>query len=146
MVGARWSVIGVVGADSARRHRDKRTRLSAIAVAFCSLLAVVWLCVATRGADDHLDFRMHDPLQRAGHPDSVKRHAIPSETPHYSMGLVGGGAAVRGEPPWPGEGTWGWDYHGAVLPKRVWLGWLHGRHPRSGLRGYQTDGPKLIHR
>jgi hypothetical protein len=113
-----------------------------------NLLALIafWTFTNIATAGDALDFRRHDPFRRAGYPDEVRRHAIPSETPHYSMGLVGGGAAVRGEPPWPAEGTWGWDYHGVVFPKRVWLGWLHGRHARSGTRGYRTDGPKLIHR
>ena len=114
-------------------------------LAIGAAFALLWLCISSAVADDHLDFRLHDPLRRAGYPDMQRRHAIPSETPHYSMGLVGGGAAVRGEPPWPLEGTWGWDYHGGLLPKRIWLGWLHGRHPGSGARGYRTDGPRFLH-
>jgi hypothetical protein len=108
------------------------------------LLGLLLLCGGKTFAGDKLDFRMHALVPR-GQADVVKRQAMPSDTPHYSMGIVGGGAAAHGDAPWPAEGTWGWDYHGAILPKRVWLGWLHGRNGRSATRWYQTDGPKLLH-
>ena len=34
---------------------------------------------------------------------------------------------LKGEPRRPEEGTWGWDYQGWLLPRRVISSWWHGR-------------------
>lgn len=82
---------------------------------------------------------------RAGWPTCVHSRPFPSDTGRYCGYYVGGGAARHGEGPYDHEGTWGWDYLGYWLPRRVALGWSHGRR-QSGMGAYQTDGPKLIHR
>jgi hypothetical protein len=79
---------------------------------------------------------------RAGCPQVVSPRARPSETPNYCGYYVGGGAAVRGQPRYPNEGTWGWDYVG-LLPKRVALGWWHGAHAQGGGGAYATDHKNL---
>jgi hypothetical protein len=83
------------------------------------------------------------PLQweRAGCPQNVRPHALPSNTRYYWGWWVGGGTALGGGPPGVHEGTWGWDYEG-VVPKRVWLNWSHRRY-QGGTGAYKTDGPKL---
>ena len=82
--------------------------------------------------------------QCAGLPTSVHCRAFPSDTGRYCGYYVGGGSAWHGEGRYSHEGTWGWDYHGFCLPKRVALDWWHG-HPQSGTGAYATDGPKVIH-
>ena len=59
-------------------------------------------------------------------------------TPNYCGYYVGGGAALHGQPRYPNEGTWGWDYVG-LFPKRVALDWWHGAHPQGGGGAYATD-------
>ena len=75
---------------------------------------------------------------RAGCPQTVWSHARPSDSPNYSGYYVGGGAAVRGQPRCPQEGTWGWDYLG-LFPKNVALYWWHGDHRQGGGGAYATD-------
>jgi hypothetical protein len=89
-----------------------------------------------------------DPLAghcRAGWPLCVAPWAIPSSTPAYCGGYVGGGCAhcPKCEDRSPEEGTWGWDYVGWVFHRRVFLGWWHGRREQAGIGAYKTDGPKL---
>ena len=81
---------------------------------------------------------------RAGNAHEVAWYAKPSVSKGYSAGYVGGGAAFRGEARRPGEGTWGRDYTGVLVPKRVWLYWLHGRPEPRGAGSYKTDGPHLL--
>ena len=57
---------------------------------------------------------------------------------------MGGGAAFRGEARHAEEGTWGLDFHGGLIKKRVWLGWWHGRREQDGGGSYKTDGPTPI--
>lgn len=76
----------------------------------------------------------------AGQPQCVHRFAIPSKTPRYCGGLIGGGAALGGGDPYVHEGTWGWDYTG-FLTKRVFLNWSHHHHEAGGGK-YDTDRRK----
>ncbi|HZL88090.1 MAG TPA: hypothetical protein VFB96_06905 [Pirellulaceae bacterium] len=85
-----------------------------------------------------------DDHECAGWPANVHGRAHPSDTGRYCGYYVGGGAAWHGEGRYAHEGTWGWDYHGFILPKRVALLWWHG-HLQSGTGAYATDGPKVIH-
>jgi len=87
-----------------------------------------------------------DRLYRAGHPHRIAWYAVPSAGKHYAAGYVGGGAVVKGHVRLPDEGTWGLDYAGALLKKRIWLGWWHGRRAQDGGGTYKTDGPHLHHR
>lgn len=75
---------------------------------------------------------------RAGCPQVVSPCARPSDTPNYGGYYVGGGAAVQGQPRYPCEGTWGWDYFGFV-PKRIELFWWHGARRQGGGGSYATD-------
>ena len=70
----------------------------------------------------------------------VACYAKPSDTGRYVGYYVGGGAAWRGEPRALNEGTWGWDYKGFALPKRIDLQWTHGRRYQGGTGAYKTDG------
>ena len=62
----------------------------------------------------------HDEHRRAGYPQEVHRHAVPSDTGRYVGYWVGGGAVSRrhGDGPAPHEGTWGWDYTGGWFQRR----------------------------
>lgn len=81
------------------------------------------------------------------HAPGVHRWAIPSNSPRNIGYYVGGGAVSRkhGELPYPEEGTWGWDYRGWLIPRRVNLLWWHGRRDQGGTGAYRTDGPHLPH-
>ena len=61
--------------------------------------------------------------QRAGNPLEVAPWARPTATPRHVVYLVGGGSGNyrKGEPPLPDEGTWGWDYRGGLIQRRVIL-------------------------
>jgi len=86
-----------------------------------------------------------DPHCRAGNPQDVAWWARPSNT-RASVGYyVGGGCPFPhlGEPRCLHEGTWGWDYQGYLIPRRVILGWWHGRCYQGGIEGYKVDGPPL---
>ncbi|MFL5245528.1 MAG: hypothetical protein ACJ8FY_25820 [Gemmataceae bacterium] len=81
---------------------------------------------------------------RPGRCPSVAPYARPSDTGRYCGYYVGGGSAWRGEPRYPSEGTWGWDYCGfGILPKRIALQWSHGRRYQGGTGAYKTDGPPV---
>lgn len=84
---------------------------------------------------------------RAGYPQQLSRFARPSKN-HAMFGYWVGGGAVsrhRGEAPYANEGTWGWDYRGWIIPRRVDLLWWHGRRAQGGPGAYKTDGPHLPH-
>jgi hypothetical protein len=81
---------------------------------------------------------------RAGWPSDLRCRTAPSDTGRYCGYYVGGGAPFRGEGRLEHEGTWGWDYVGILIPRRVWLQWWHGK-PQGGAGAYKTDGPKLRH-
>jgi hypothetical protein len=80
-----------------------------------------------------------------GHAPPTGRWSIPSDTGRYIGGYIGGGAVNlrRAEARTPDEGTWGWDYQGWLVPRRVILGWWHGRRYQGGSGAYKTDGPRL---
>ncbi len=85
-------------------------------------------------------------FHRAGHPECVRRWAIPSDNYRYGGYYVGGGLPVRGEQRCVfHEGTWGWDYFGILFPKNISLNWGHGRRDQGGAGAYKTDGPKIRH-
>jgi hypothetical protein len=77
---------------------------------------------------------------RAGDPRTVSAHARPSNGPAYVGYQVGGGTACAGCDRRPEEGTWGWDYSGHWLPRRVFLNWSHGRRYQGGTGSYRVDG------
>jgi hypothetical protein len=79
----------------------------------------------------------------AGLPPRVACWSPPSDTGSYCGYYVGGGSACRGQPRTPAEGTWGWDYHGCLLPQRLLLQWWHGRRYQGGSGAYKIDGPHL---
>jgi hypothetical protein len=81
----------------------------------------------------------------AGNPLCLSRWARPSYGCHESGCYVGGGAPFHGDARCAHEGTWGWDYHGRLFPKRIWLGWHHGNRNQGGTGAYRTDGPHLLH-
>lgn len=82
-------------------------------------------------------------FHRAGHPDQISRHAELTRTPSYDSYYVGGGTAFGGCPRRREEGTWGRDYQGLYVPRRVWLDWSHGRRYQGGTGSYKTDGPHV---
>ncbi len=81
--------------------------------------------------------------RRAGCPQCVACYAHPSDTPAYVGYYVGGGCAVGGSCRCPDEGTWGWDYQGWLLPRRVLLYWSHGRRYQGGSGAYKINGPPV---
>ena len=86
-----------------------------------------------------------DEERRAGSPQEVSRFARPADSSRSIGYAVGGGAVNRrkAESPTAAEGTWGWDYSGGLIRRRVDLGWWHGRRSQGGTGAYKTDGPKL---
>jgi hypothetical protein len=100
-----------------------------------------------RPATERVHFQ-GDQFHRAGDPQCVSPLAVPSESPHGVGYFVGGGARVKGwvgEERRPNEGTWGTDYSGILLHKKIDLRWSHGRRYQGGVGSYKTDGPRLIH-
>lgn len=90
--------------------------------------------------------RADDPQTPASGPIiHGPRLVLPSDTGRSIGYHVGGGNTWlrRAEPRNPDEGTWGWDYQGWLLPRRVVPGWWHGRRYQGGTGSYQTDGPRL---
>jgi hypothetical protein len=87
-----------------------------------------------------------DGQQRAGYPQNISWLARPSDTGRYLGYYVGGGAAPprRADAPTAEDGTWGWDYQGGCLRRRVALGWWHGRRYQGGIGAYKTDGPHVL--
>ncbi len=111
-----------------------------------SLLAIAFMMISSLSASDQCDTcRRNDRHAIAGWPQCVAPWARPSIGCHESGGYVGGGAPVRGDCRCPHEGTFGWDYHGRLFTKRVWLGWHHGRRDQGGTGAYRTDGPHFPH-
>jgi hypothetical protein len=91
-----------------------------------------------------VDYRYDDHC-RAGFAQSVRKHAIPSNTRFFGGYYVGGGVPFGGEGRYLDEGTFGWDYIGLV-PKWVALNWTHGRREQGNGGTYKTDGPKREHK
>ena len=85
-----------------------------------------------------------DPNVRTGCPYNLSCCATWSNTPEYCGYYVGGGTQCHGEPRFTDEGTWGWDYFGAIFHRRVMLWWSHGGRYQGGAGAYKPDGPKLL--
>jgi hypothetical protein len=88
-------------------------------------------------------------FDRAGNPECVSPLAKPAESPHEVGYYVGGGAPVKshyGEPRREGEGTWGMDYTGIIIPKKNVLNWWHGSRYQGGKGAYEADGPRILHK
>jgi hypothetical protein len=79
---------------------------------------------------------------RAGCAMLVRPRAIPSETRHYGGYRVGGGVPFRGDPAGPEDGTFGWDYFGLTVPKRVALRWSVPPRWQGGAGQYRTTGAR----
>jgi hypothetical protein len=121
-------------------YNQRRIRMLCAAV----LLVCIAPTVLAQGSGD--DCCCQDGHTRAGNPQSVARYARPSYTcRRYGGYYVGGGAPYHGDARCPDEGTWGWDYFGIIVKKRVALGWWHGAKEQGGTGAYATDGPKLKH-
>ena len=132
-------------------------RLSAIVLgaAVACLLAVPaaahnhdWSPWMGRPATERKHFQ-RDPFDRAGHPECVSPLAKPAESPHEIGYYVGGGARVKahhGEERRHGDGTWGVDYAGLIIPKKNVLNWWHGGRYQGGIGAYEADGPRIIHK
>ena len=56
-----------------------------------------------------------DDFERAGNPQCVAGYARPSNSSADTGDHVGGGSPFRGQERRVGEGTWGWDYAGALV-------------------------------
>jgi hypothetical protein len=84
---------------------------------------------------------------QSGWPLCIRHCALPSDTGAYVMYQVGGGCPFwhTSEPPFPDEGTWGWDYAGLWFQRRVILGWWHGRRYQGGIGAYPSEGPSFNH-
>jgi hypothetical protein len=59
---------------------------------------------------------------------------------------VGGGCAhpCKADLRCCNEGTWGWDYAGIFVKKRVNLDWTHGRRYQGGTGQYRSAGPSPV--
>jgi hypothetical protein len=108
-------------------------------------VALVALLLAATALDGQEPSTSPCDHARAGYPLAVSRWAIPSDTGSYVGYLVGGGNPFCrcAEPPYRDEGTFGWDYRGWLFPRRVILGWWHGRY-QGGTGTYRTDGAHII--
>ena len=83
--------------------------------------------------------------KRAGCPEIVSKRAVQTYTSNYQGYYVGGGSSKRSaDPRMSIEGTYGLDYQGPRwLPRRVALGWWHGRKYQGGTGAYKTEGPHV---
>ncbi len=86
-----------------------------------------------------------DPAPACPHParprPGLACWAVPSDTGRYVGYPVGGGCLLRGSPPGPEQGTWGWDYAGPFHP-HIDLLWCNcGR--RRDVPAYRTTGTNV---
>lgn len=79
--------------------------------------------------------------ERAGFPLDLRDHLQPTDAGDSHGAYVGGGGGHGSGPRCRQEGTFGWDYTGIHVPRRVFLGWNHGRRYQGGTGAYATDGP-----
>jgi hypothetical protein len=128
---------------------EQSARLPAEAIMLKRVPAVLagmgWFLVVGAGGALGSDWpcQAEDGFRRAGNPQAVACYAVSSDTGHYVGYYVGGGAPCLGDHPWPEDGTWGWDYRGFLVPKKVILGWYHGRRYQEGIGSYRTVGSHL---
>ena len=78
---------------------------------------------------------------RAGNPLCLRSHLEPTNAGDSYGYYVGGGGGHGSGPRCREEGTYGWDYTGIKFPRRVVLGWNHGRKFQGGTGYYQTNDP-----
>lgn len=79
--------------------------------------------------------------ERAGSPLCLRKHLEPTNAGDSYGYYVGGDGGHGAGPRCRTEGTWGWDYTGIHLPRRVVLGWNHGLKHQGGAGSYKTDPP-----
>ena len=128
--------------DSTKDH----SLFTAVAVRLAVLMSLSF-GATTLFAVDIVAFEPFRNLARhhcAGWPQHVAPWARPSFGGYESGCYVGGGAPFHGDARCWDEGTWGWDYHGRLFDKRIWLGWHHGRRAQGGVGAYRTDGPRCL--
>lgn len=115
-----------------------------VTIALICALALAWTALTEAGQPCENCQRAQSHC-RAGCPQTIGRLAIPSNTRNYLGYYVGGGSAgPHAEARATSEGTWGWDYGGILFPKRVALGWSHGRRYQGGTGAYRTAGPSPL--
>jgi hypothetical protein len=108
--------------------------------AFC-YVAVAWTTpvIHAQSADDG-----PSRLQRAGNPQEISPWARNGDSGGFIGYYVGGAVSRRrGDGPYISEGTWGWDFQGKFIERRVNLLWWHGRRTQGGSGAYKTEGPVL---
>jgi hypothetical protein len=105
-----------------------------------SLCSLLLLDLAALRAQEVIHEHSHGPF-------GLRRWLLPSSNRHNISYWVGGGAASwrRGDLPTEDEGTWGLDYRGWIIQRRVNHLWFHGRRYQGGSGAYKTDGPHLPH-
>ena len=102
-------------------------------------------CVTLQAGGRHCDTcERYDRHTYAGWPHCISRWARPSYGCHESGCYVGDGPPFHGDSRCAHEGTWGWDYHGRLFTKSIWLGWHHGRREQGGYGAYKSDGPHIL--
>jgi hypothetical protein len=79
--------------------------------------------------------------ERAGNPLCLREHLQPTDAGDSYGYYVGGGGGHGSGPRCREEGTFGWDYTGIHFPRRVLLGWSHGRKFQGGTGYYGTNDP-----
>src|SRR5712691_1746294 len=131
------------------RSRQTPKSLSRFAMAVLCFVAALFLSLRSMtlwgtDTDSGDPWRCCARHYRAGWPQSVAPWARPSFGDHECGYYVGGGAPFHGDSRCWDEGTWGWDYHGRLFDKRIWLGWHHGRRAQGGVGAYRTDGPRCL--
>lgn len=107
------------------------------------LLALVAILGTTAGsrATDGCATCTTAPSCRQPGPPAIAKWAIPSDGKGYNGYYVGGGVPCRGEARCASEGTWGWDYPGHLLRRKVDLQWTHGRKCQGSTGAYGTVAP-----
>ena len=145
-------------------HAWRRKFIAAAAVLSICSAVVEWMsldgilisCAAARDLTPYMGRpstqRKHlqgDPVERAGHPEWVSPLAKPTKSSHEECYFIGGGAREKsrgGQERRIGEGTWGTDYTGLIIPKKTNLLWWHGQRYQGGVGSYRTDGPRIVHK
>lgn len=102
-------------------------------------------CARMRRGEGPIHKHPAPPLnfENTGHPERIAPWAVPARTgPYYGYYVGGGAKPSKGECRYPAaEGTWGWDYVGGILPRRVALLWSHGRLYQDGQGRYKNTYP-----
>lgn len=120
-------------------------RLTVVSLALAAMLAAsisdLSQCVAIGPA--HAEY-CPPHLRAPGYQPTVWKWAEPQRAWNYTGYYVGGGAPTwKGCPRPARQGTWGWDYSGSILQRRVQLGWWNKW--QGGAGQYEPDGPRPIH-